>query len=54
MVEGRGIATMIAENSEYPAQMPFACTKYLQNAKSKYQKMSVFLFIINYNIFAGF
>jgi hypothetical protein len=37
MVEGRGIATMTAENSEYPAQMPFACTKYLQNAKSKYQ-----------------
>lgn len=37
MVEGRGTATMTAENSEYPAQIPLACTKYLQYAKSKHQ-----------------
>jgi len=37
MVEGRGTATMTAENSEYPAQIPLACTKYLQNAKSEHQ-----------------
>jgi len=37
IVEGRGTATMTAENSEYPAQIPLACTKYLQYGKSKHQ-----------------
>jgi len=31
MLERRGKATKTTENNEYPAQMPLACTKYLQH-----------------------
>jgi len=37
MLDRRGKATKMAENNEYPAQMPLACTKYLQNTESRGQ-----------------
>jgi len=39
MLERRGKATKTTENNEYPAQMPLACTKYLQHTKSRAQSI---------------